>query len=655
MVVRTPGTLSPAGLDATLALDVSGSRQTFRLLHPTRIGRSTQCHIRLGGSPIHAEHATLLRRGSAWMLEVAPLAPPVEVNNVAVRSAMLRSGDIISIGGVQMEFRSAGSERTTPPPATLPASAPKDPVDPRRAWITDLAARQSAIDIARAELHAERDEWLIRLAAEKKWIDEKNRTSLKQISSAEEKLKQARALALVENRQARLELDTQRDELQTLKNALAQERANLDAKRAEQERLWNEMTAEHQRQLAQAKGTRSASVRMLQQLEKDRTELNRRIEQVEAAESRLTQMQCRIERQVEIGSHELAGLQRRIDNERILLADLQRRRWMAEKGPSLARQLQDADVSPSDVANLEDLAAQLEAAVKHVEASSHEIVAADQRIREQEIRLQHLARHLALEEQRLRDAKPDQFEQRKQELEKLEREIQIQRAELDRRADELLAEKSHWAVQQSAWQQSQASERTILDHQRDRMRHQRWRLAMAQRQRRARLRRSHELIKKDQERLLVRIAQMTRQEAQLEILKQEIGYARLAQLEQTADRLRRSDPLGQDAIDAEDRALNHRRSCEATWARYEARLQRTIEWVETQLVGERQLSRQTNRGEESSEKWRVENASLAASQLEQQRIWQAEKKKYQEELARLREELESMAAHLIAPRASSAA
>ncbi|MBY0586206.1 FHA domain-containing protein [bacterium] len=655
MVLRTPATVTPTALDATLTLEVAGQRQTYRLLHPTRIGRSPACQIRLGGAPIHAEHATLLVRGNAWMIEVAPLAPPVSVNDVAVRSAMLRAGDIVSIAGIRMVFGTGrGEARSTSKESIIPARMPKDPIHPQRAWIEDLAGRQTAIDIARTELEAERDEWLIRLAAEKKLIEQRQKASLQQTTASEERLRQSRSAALVEHRQSRLELDQQRNEIESVRQSLAQERADLLRQQADHSRAWQEMQSEHQRQLEQARGTRSASVRLLQQLERDRTEIAKRLQQVGAAESRLAQTQSRIERQLEIGSHELAGLQRRIDNERILLAGLQRRRLESDPKKSIVGQLEQGTVLPRDVADLEDLTTQIESALRHVEASTQEIAIADKRQKEQEIRLQHLARHLALEEKRWAERRLSVDDEKQAEIEKRERQLDSRSAELERRLDELLAEKTNWASTRSAWEESQASERTLLDRERDRLRHQRWRLAVAHRQRLAKIRQSRQHLHKDQERVLIRIAQMTRQEASLEILKQEIHQLRLAQLEHEANRQRSIDPLGSSAMEAQDRAAQHRQHCEQRWARFEARLQRSIEWIETEILAGRSDARRVHRAVESGDKWRVESASLAVSQLDQQRAWDVERKKYQEELARLREELESMAAHLISPRISAA-
>jgi hypothetical protein len=589
------------------------------------------------------------------MLEVAPFAPPVEINDVAVRSAMLRSGDVISIDGVRIEFQSTRQDRETSPITTVPSIAPKDPTDPKRSWVTELANKQSALDLQRAHLEAERDEWLIRLAAEKKSIDQQSRASRQQIEAAEEKLKQNRAAHLVEQRQSRLELDLQRQEITRVREALAEERLRLARDQAEQARIWHEMKAEHDRQLSDARGSRSASVRMMQQLQSEKEQLAKRVEQVESAESRLAQAQSRIERQVEIGSHELAGLQRRIDNERILLADLQRRRAMADRGPKITHQLSPSDASPSDVADLEILATQLERALRQVENGSREIEVADRRVREQEIRLQHLARHLAAEQDRLAQIKQEDLAGQQEKLEKQSLQLDSRQAELDRKNDEFLAERTQWSIQRSAWEESQASERTLLEKQRDRIRQQRWRLAVAHRQRLARIRQTRQQLRKDQERVLIRIAQLARQEARLEILKQEIGHLRLAQLEQQLERLRAEDLLGAAAIQAQDKAMQHRQFCEEEWARFEGRMKRTLEWLEGELLGARSTRRPVHRPTESSDRWRVENASLAATQIERERAWNTERKKYQDELARLREELESMALHLISPTPNSAA
>lgn len=656
MVLRTPAPPASLSLDATVTLEVAGGRQRFKLLHPTRIGRSPNCHIRLGGASVHGEHVTLLMRGSSWMLEVAPFAPPVEINDVAVRSAMLRSGDVISIDGVQIEFQSTRHDRDSSPISTVPSIAPKDPTDPKRAWVTELAKRQSSLDIERAHLEAERDEWLIRLAAEKKLIDQQSGAFKQRMDAAEEKLKQARTSLLVEQRQSRLEADLQRQEITRVREALAEERVKLTRDQAEQARIWHEMKAEHDRQISDARGSRAAAVRMMQQLQTEKDQLAKRIEQVEAAESRLAQAQSRIERQVEIGSHELAGLQRRIDNERILLADLQRRRQLADRGPKITSQLAPSDASPSDVADLEVLATQLERALRHVEIGSREIEVADRRIREQELRLQHLARHLATEQDRLAKIKPADLTGKQDKLEKLSLQLDSRQAELDRKNDEFLAERTQWSIQRSAWEESQAGERTTIEKQRDRLRQQRWRLAVAHRQRLARIRQTRQQLKKDQERVLVRVAQLARQEARLEILKQEIGHLRLAQLEQQVERLRADDLLGSAAIEAQDKATQHRQFCEDQWARFEGRMKRTLEWLEGELLGAKTARRSASRpSEHTSDRWRVENASLATSQMERERAWNIERKKYQDELARLREELESMAAHLISPAPNSAA
>ena len=169
MVWKNPPITSRCPVEATIALEVDGTRQSFRLLHPTRIGRSPDSHIRLGGASICPRHALIAFVDGKWLIKAETHAGMIEVNGKTSRTAELKEGDVITIGGVSMNFHLGPF--STSVPSSL-STLPQDPTEPRRAVVTELARRQTQIDLNRAEFLADREVWAARLAAEKKLIED---------------------------------------------------------------------------------------------------------------------------------------------------------------------------------------------------------------------------------------------------------------------------------------------------------------------------------------------------------------------------------------------------------------------------------------------------------------------------------------------------
>jgi hypothetical protein len=75
----------------------------------TTIGRSIGCHITVEADAVEYDHATVVRAGDRWHVELSGTASDLDVNGEPVQgSRPLRPGDVIRIGPARLRFESAG-------------------------------------------------------------------------------------------------------------------------------------------------------------------------------------------------------------------------------------------------------------------------------------------------------------------------------------------------------------------------------------------------------------------------------------------------------------------------------------------------------------------------------------------------------------------
>ena len=104
-----------------------------RTEHPSRpidretflVGSGEPCHVRLGDDVVPALHSAL--RVVDDFVEVVAIAeePPLLVNGITTRDALLEHGDVFSIGGIEFELSDAGlaaESVAAPDPAELTAA-----------------------------------------------------------------------------------------------------------------------------------------------------------------------------------------------------------------------------------------------------------------------------------------------------------------------------------------------------------------------------------------------------------------------------------------------------------------------------------------------------------------------------------------------------
>lgn len=75
----------------------------------TTIGRSIGCHVTVQADGVEYDHATIVRAGDSWQIELSRSASDLQVNDEPVQGARtLRPGDVIRIGPAKLRFESVG-------------------------------------------------------------------------------------------------------------------------------------------------------------------------------------------------------------------------------------------------------------------------------------------------------------------------------------------------------------------------------------------------------------------------------------------------------------------------------------------------------------------------------------------------------------------
>ncbi|MBX9653948.1 FHA domain-containing protein [bacterium] len=652
MVLKHPPIHSTRQVEATITLEVTGTKQSFRLLNPTRIGRSSESHIRLGGSAIQPRHAVIAFADGRWSVQAETPSGAIEVNGKSTRSSVLSEGDVIAIGGVMINFH-LGPFQVPPSLSNLP----HDPTDPRRAVITELAKRQTQIDLARAEFEADRETWLSRLAAEKKQIEERRVAAEERVFSAERALTAQRLRFESEWTQARIDINTRQKELDGEQRDLAESLRRLSIDRETIVRFRRE--AEKTRQTEEEANRRSlrSTARLIQKLQRDQSELDRRAESVKNEESRLEQTRSRIERQLEIRAHELAGLTRRIDNERILLSDLQRRRASGENPRPTSTEISTSAPMAVEVAQLEQLARHIEKMTAEIEESASQVEIGNRRIAEERRRLVHFARHLKQRQKELDECEQKTITPRLEEIERREREVTDHEGKLAVTKQIFESERAAWLVERAAWEETKLSDQAALRDEWNRLNQKRSHLVLHHRRRMERFRRDREEVRQDRRRVLSRIGDLMRREARLEILRQEISAMELVRSEEDLRRSAQSDPFNPRFADERETLLQRRRQNEQRWVNLESRISESLESIEREIIAGRSLSSMGANPSKDDELDQLKT-TLAAMKLDQThraKSWEEERRQYQRELEKLRGELESIAVSYLEPNLGQAA
>lgn len=650
MVLKHPPITSTRQVEATITLEVGGTKQSFRLLNPTRIGRSPESHIRLGGPAIQPRHAVITFADGRWLVQAETPAGAIEVNGKATRSSILNEGDVIAIGGVIINFH-LGPFQVPPSLSNLP----QDPTDPRRAVITELAKRQTQIDLARAEFEADRETWLSRLVAEKKQIEERRIAAEERVFSAERALAAQRLRFESEWTKALIDINSRQKELEGQERDLAESLRRLAAERETVVRFRREGEKTRQNEEEANKRSIRSTARLIQKLQRDQAELDRRADAVKNEESRLEQTRSRIERQLEIRAHELAGLTRRIDNERILLSDLQRRRQAGERPqPTISQPLLSAE---TDVTQLEQLAKNLEKMTAEIEESASQVELGNRRIAEERRRLTHFSRHLKQRQKELDDCERKTITPRFEEIERRERELTDHEGKLAVAKQIFESERATWLVERAAWEETKLSEQAALRDEWNRLNQKRSHLVLHHRRRMERFRRDREEVRQDRRRTLSRIGELMRREARLEILRQEIGAIELVRSEEELRRSVQTDPFNPRFAEERESLLQRRRQNEERWANLESRISESLESIEREIIAGRSLS-SVGANPSREDEFEQLKTTLAAMKLDQTyraKNWEEERRQYQRELEKLRGELESMAVSYLEPNLGEAA
>lgn len=652
MVLKHPPIHSTRQVDATITLEVAGTKQSFRLLNPTRIGRSPESHIRLGGSSIQPRHAVITFADGRWSVQAETPVSAIEVNGKSTRSTVLSEGDVIAIGGVMINFH-LGPFQVPPSLSNLP----QDPTDPRRAVITELAKRQTQIDLARAEFEADRETWFSRLAAEKKQIEERRVAAEERVFSAERALAAQRLRFESEWAQARIDIKNRQKELEGEQRDLAESLRRLSIDRETVVRFRRE--AERTRQTEEESNRRAlrSTARLIQKLQRDQAELDRRAEAVKNEESRLEQTRSRIERQLEIRAHELAGLTRRIDNERILLSDLQRRRAAAESQRPTIADISSSPVTAADVTQLEQLARNLEKMTAEVEDGASQIEIGNRRIAEERRRLVHFARHLKQRQKELDECEQKTIAPRFEEIHSRERELTDHEGKLAVAKQIFESERATWLVERAVWEETKLSEQAALRDEWSRLNQKRSHLVLHHRRRMERFRRDREEVRQERRRVLSRIGELMRREARLEIVRQEIAAMELVRCEDELRRAAQTDPFNPRFAEERETLLQRRRQNEERWAQLELRISESLESIEREIIAGRSLSSIGTHASKEDELDQLKT-TLAAMKLDQThraKSWEEERRQYQRELEKLRGELESIAVSYLEPNLGQAA
>jgi serine/threonine protein kinase len=87
-----------------LVTTIDGRKQEYGLDKEITFGRSSKNTIRIGGSKASREHARIIRRGDAYVLDDLNSSNGTYINNVKIESQSLNHGDVVRIGEQEFTF-----------------------------------------------------------------------------------------------------------------------------------------------------------------------------------------------------------------------------------------------------------------------------------------------------------------------------------------------------------------------------------------------------------------------------------------------------------------------------------------------------------------------------------------------------------------------
>jgi hypothetical protein len=648
MVLLTPpvGAVAPS---AILSLEVDGSRKSFRLLDPTRIGQSPTCQVRLFGPEIAPVHCEFRRDSGRWILEVEPSAPAVLVNGRAVRRASLSPGDRITIAGVSIDFGQApagGGGGSTGGSSPRPASVPDD--------IESLANAYGELDAARASLDAERESWIARLGVERTRL-ERERAALRESRLAQQaELDRIRAAALTELAVQRSEVEERAARLDLREQELAARLAAVE----ERERAHREAVEQFERRQAteaqRLQSSQQSSERLILLAQTRREEMRRDRESLEREKQEWARQREELERDWIVRKRELDGLCERIARERRLLVQLRREHQrIATAGGVLspvsatsgAIGMQEAAGSRAD-AETRQAAGSLEAMLATLERAAAAIEAADARNAAERTRLLQLARSIELRERE--SARESDAVRLLAELDHRAAQIDRARLEVESARRATAAERSRFGAERAAWVQRQGLEAASLKRERERLQQQRRRQAIKRRERLERDRRRRAQIQSEGRAVDFRFGHMLRFEARLEALKQEISLRHLAWL---ADQRRAAvgpdrSPPSTSADDLREALEAMREEIDAGRRRYEGRLERLLAVFDG--APGRASAAPVATSSPTAAAASVELFLARAEHEADARFWKAEREQYETRIRSLEIEIENLAGSLVA-------
>jgi hypothetical protein len=110
-IIFTPSSM-PSVRTATRLVVLEGpvrGRQFSLGRDRTTIGRSIGCHVTVEADAVSYDHATVVRAGEIWQVELSGSAAELHVNDEPVRgSRTLKPGDVIRVGPARLRFESVG-------------------------------------------------------------------------------------------------------------------------------------------------------------------------------------------------------------------------------------------------------------------------------------------------------------------------------------------------------------------------------------------------------------------------------------------------------------------------------------------------------------------------------------------------------------------
>ena len=96
----------PPAAPAPVAPEIVFNGQTFAVLRsPTRLGRLPDNDIVLNDKRVSRHHAEVVQRDGRWMVRDTGSTNGTAVNGKVLKEAMLRGGDVISLGGLEIVWQ----------------------------------------------------------------------------------------------------------------------------------------------------------------------------------------------------------------------------------------------------------------------------------------------------------------------------------------------------------------------------------------------------------------------------------------------------------------------------------------------------------------------------------------------------------------------